>query len=149
MVFTFDSARLVNGNTDNQQSSLFFDGTTRVCKAFGVVLSFVVNFKIIQVVLNLSFLATSMSANDSTCELVSVLIQTFGLDPSLCLGFSHNRANNNNFSMETLTVGIIFYYAEDWACVSRTLDYVGEHFERIIARSTTRHISTSALLHML
>ena len=51
--------------------------------------------------------------------------------------------------METLTVGIIFYYAEDWACVSRTLDYVGEHFERIIARSTTRHISTSALLHML
>ena len=123
--------------------SVIFDGTTRVCKAFGVVLSFVVYFKIIQVVLNMSFQATSMSANDSTRELVSVLIQTFGLDPSLCLGFSHNRANNNNLSMET--VGIIFYHAEDWACVSRTLDYVGEHFERIIARSTTRHISTSAL----
>ena len=59
-----------------------------------------------------------MYANDTTCESVSDVIQTFGL------GFFHDHASTNALSMET--AGIIFYHTGDWACVGipHTLDHV-------------------------
>ena len=79
--------------------SVIFDGTTRVCEAFGMVFRWVEDYEIVQVLVNLLFLLKSMTANDTTREMVSVVLQRLGLEPNLILGFSHGRAFVNTLSM--------------------------------------------------
>ena len=107
--------------------SVIFDGTTRVCEAFGVVLRWVFDYEIFQHLVNLSLLAMAMTANDTTRQMAIVLMQQLGLNPAINLGFSHDRASVNTLAMETL--GVIYYHAEDWGCIPHTLDHVGDHFE--------------------
>ena len=66
-----------------------------MCEAFGMVFWWVEDYEIVQVLVNLSFLLKSMTANDTTREMVSVVLQRLGLEPNLILGFSHDRASVN------------------------------------------------------
>jgi hypothetical protein len=103
-----------------------FDGTTTVAEAFGIVIRWVEDFVIVQKLLKISHLALSMTAKDTMREMVKVLIQENHFDPSLIVGFSHDRASVNTLAIETLDA--IFFRAEDWPCVPHTLDHVGDQF---------------------
>ena len=48
-----------------------------------------------------------MTARDTQRTMVKVLIQDFCLDPSLILGFSHDRASFNTLVMDTLDAIVI------------------------------------------
>ena len=67
-----------------------------------------------------------MTGRDTTRELVKIIIQMYRLDPTLVLGFSHDRASVSTMAVEQLEP--VFFRAEDWPCFPHTLDHVGGHF---------------------
>jgi hypothetical protein len=103
-----------------------FDGTSRVCEAFCMVMRFVYDFKIYQKLVTIEHLAKSMTADDTIRVVVQCILLKFGILAHCVSGLSHDRASVNRAAAGTFAA--VFCVAEDWPCLSHTTDKVGKRF---------------------
>ena len=115
----------IKGEIDGRPVSIIFDGTTHVCEAMVIVLSFInEKWKIQQRVCRLMLLTKSMSGEEVACQLVTVLSTELGIPSSLVIAAARDHASVNNVAMRT--VSVIYDQLLDIGCFSHTLDHFGE-----------------------
>ena len=107
--------------------SVIFDGTSRLGEAIAILVRFVgEDWTLEQRLIRLQMLAKSMTAEEITGELISVLSVKYSMPSELLLGAMHDRASVNTAAMQTLKV--VYPYIVDIGYFAHTLDHVGEKF---------------------
>ena len=109
--------------------SISFDGTTRVCEAFAIVVRFLdEQFNPIQKLLTISFIDDQLNGLTTATEVVRIIFNRFGIEDSLRVaGFMRDGAQVNAVAIRQLQV--FFENAEDLQCLAHTLDLVGTYFK--------------------
>ena len=106
--------------------SVIFDGTSRLGEVMVVVLRFVQDWKIVQRLVRVEFLAKSMTGEEVARELINVLSIKLGIGSELLVAAMRDRASVNNVALRTLS--LIYPQLLDVGCFAHTLDHVGEKF---------------------
>ena len=108
--------------------AIIYDGTTRVCEAFVIVLRYVDNDWIIkQRVCRLMLLAKSITGEEVAWQLITVVATELSIAPNMAM---HDRASVNDVAMRTIS--IIYNQMLDVGCFYHTLDHVGERMRTLI-----------------
>lgn len=116
---------MIKSQINGKQISLIFDGTTHVAEAMVVVLQFIDDEWIIhQHVVQLMFLAKSMTVEEVARQLITTLSIELGIGSNLLVASMRDCASINNVAMDTLK---IVYPQVLVGCFAHTLDHVGEH----------------------
>ncbi len=84
--------------------SVIFDGTSRLGEVMVMVLRFVSDWKIVQRLVRVEFLAKSMSGEEVAHELVNVLPIKLGRSSELLVAAMRDRASVNNVALRTQSV---------------------------------------------
>ena len=115
----------LKGEVQGRPVSILFDGTTHACEAMVILLRFVDDQWIIQQrVCSLKLLAKSLRGEEVAQQIVSIILQELGIQSSLVVAASRDRAAVNNVAMRT--VKVVYSSLLDIGCFSHTLDHVGE-----------------------
>ena len=107
--------------------SVIFDGTSRLGEVMVVVLRFVQDWKIVQRLVRVEFLAKNMTGEEVARELINVLSIKLGIGSEHLVAAMRDRASVNNVALRTLSV--IYPRLLDVGCFAHTLDHVGENFK--------------------
>ena len=106
---------------------VFFDGTTRVCEAFAVVLRFVLDDgTIVQRLVKISMIDDEMTGEMLAREIINILLRLLQIEENNVLVFVKDRCPSNVKAARQLDV--FFQNAEDVGCFAHTLDHIGEKF---------------------
>ena len=107
--------------------SVIFDGKSRLGEVLAVVLRFVdSDFNIQQHLVQMMFLMTSLTGEETARELINVLSVSLSIPPQLLLAAMRDGASVNGVAMRT--VSIIYPNVLDMRCLSHTLNLVGGKF---------------------
>ena len=105
--------------------SIIFGGTTHVCDAMVVLLSYMSSDWVInQNVCRLMLLEKSMSGEEVARQIITVLSTELGIPSNLLVAAMRDRASLNSVAMRT--VSIVYNRVMDVGCFSHTLEHVGE-----------------------
>jgi hAT family C-terminal dimerisation region len=108
--------------------SVCFDGTTRVCEAFAVVVRFLdENLLPVQKLVTISMIADQLDGEATAREVAKIIMRRLDVaDEHSVVGFMRDGVGVNSVAVRQLQ----FFYpvAEDLTCCSHTLDRVGFHF---------------------
>ena len=91
-----------------------------------VVLRFLHNWKIVQCLVRVEFLAKNMTGEEAARELVNVLSVKLSIGSDYLVAAMRDRASVNNVALRT--VSVIYPHLLDVGCFAHTLDDVGEKF---------------------
>ncbi len=106
--------------------SVIFDGTSRLGEVMLIVLLFVSDWKIVQRLVCVEFLAKSMPGEEVARELINVLSIKLGMSSELLVAAMRDRASVTNVALRTLSV--IYPSLLDVGCFAHSLDHVGGRF---------------------
>ena len=108
-------------------TSVIFDGTTRMGEAMGIVVRYITSdWKIQQRLVRLQLLAQSMSGEEVARELITTLSVHYSVSSNSLLATMRDRASVNDVALRTLKV--IYPALLGVGCFSHTLDLVGNKF---------------------
>ena len=108
--------------------SVIFDGTSRLGEALAVIVRFVGDEWVLeQRLIRMQMLSKSMSGEEITRELISILSVMYGVRSYLLLAAMRDRASVNNLAMQT--VRVVYPSLVDIGCFSHTIDHVGDNFK--------------------
>ena len=89
----------------NQPLFIIFDGTTHVCEAFVVVLSYLTDdWELKQCVGRLKVLAKTMTGEEIAQQIIVILSTEFGISSNLIVAAMRDRASVNDVTMRTIKV---------------------------------------------
>ena len=122
-----EEKKQIRREIDCQYVSVIFDGTTHIGEALAIVVRFHSGWKIQQRLVRMSLLAKSLTGEEVTREVLTVLSTELGIPASHVIAAMRDRASVNNVAMQT--VSIMYPQVMDIGCMSHTLDHLGSRFE--------------------
>ena len=121
-----------------RESSIVFDGTTRIGEALVLIVRFLHSeWKIQQKLVRSLLLAKSLSGEEAAREIIGVLAREYGVGAELPVATIRDRASVNNVAVRTIKV--IFPNILDIDCFSHTLHHVGEKFNAPVLEKFMKH----------
>ena len=107
--------------------SVVFDGTSRLGEVLAVVVRFISNWNIEQLLVRLEFLQKSLNGEELARQLLGTLSVTLGIESDKLIAVMHDRANVNRAAMRI--VQVVYPTIIDIGCISHTIDIVGDKFQ--------------------
>ncbi len=123
-----DEISKLKHDINGRHVAIIFDGTTHVCEAFVIVLSYVdSDWAIKQRACRLMLLAKSITGEECARQLISALSTELSIASNQVIAAMRDRASMNNLAMRT--VSVFYNQMMDVGCFAHTLDHVGENMQ--------------------